>query len=371
MQIEWLWLRDFRNIASLEADFERGIHLITGNNGHGKTNLIEALFILSAGRSFRTRKIVELIRRGGQAASVRGRFRGVSLAHKIAFVFQPGNKRITADGKKPRSTLEWAGRISFVLYAPESVKLIQGSPGGRRDFVDRAIFDLHGGYLKVVKEYQKALSQRNAILRQGRADNRALLEAWSERLALVGAKIVRFRFRYLARLGEAVKPILVELTGEDRVIDVRYQVNTAREASSGGEKEIAKSLLNGYEKTLERDRTQGTTGVGPHRDEVALLLDGHDIKTYASTAQVRLAILSIKLAEGGIYKETKGATPVYLLDDLFAYFDKERRKRVLAALEPAEQVFITGADFDDSAPALCRAAGLYEMSEGALRRKSL
>jgi DNA replication and repair protein RecF len=322
---------DFRNLSQILLEPHPRFNVISGDNAQGKTNLLEAVYLLGTLRSFRAAKTEELVRFGAAKARVRARVEKLGTQRLLEVLLQPGHKSARVDGKSARAS-SYFGGLNVVLFAPEDLRLPKGSPGGRRRFLDRAIFNLHPAYLEEAQTYDRVLRSRNAVLREGgRAD---LLEVYDAQLAQAAAPMVARRRALVAELAPFVQRAFERVTQTGLVLEVSY------ETSFGDE--VAKELLQRLGDERRKDLARGSTSSGPHTDDMKLVLGGHAAGAFASQGQLRAIVLALKIAEIEYASQQLGDAPVLLLDDVSSELDPTRNQQLFAFLRTVPcQTFIT------------------------------
>ena len=332
-------LHNFRSYEESSFSFSPKVTIISGPNGSGKTNVLEAIYTLCAGRSFRDRDD-DLTRFDAPWWRVNGSVDGSLRDVRFDPTRQPSKQLIVDDAKKARFT--YREQLPVVLFEPEDLRLIDGSPARRRDFMDRILVQLSPQYRRHLRAYERSLVQRNNLLKQSHhRDIDDTLFVWDVSLAEHGAELVMER----RKLVEAINGDLSELYSRiaDKEHDVRldYQSPLAK-------KEVMSSLLSQLKQRTTQDRMRGFTSVGPHRDDVAFYVDGRDAATSASRGEVRSIILSLKLIEAQLYEERFETTPLLLFDDVFSELDETRRAKLLEA-QGSMQLILTTTDADIAA----------------------
>ncbi|RMF44888.1 MAG: DNA replication/repair protein RecF [Deltaproteobacteria bacterium] len=337
MRIEHLVFRGFRNFEDLDLSPAPGINLVWGDNGQGKTNLLEGIYLLAQLKSFRPARQEHLIARGAGAASLAVRIRVSDVQHRLEMNLTPGERRLRADGQQLTATAEFLGRLRVILFAPEETTVVRGAPSGRRAMLDRGIFLADSGYLRRAREYRRCLLQRNSLLRSGQVSAK-VLEPWTVRLAESGAELRRRRNHYLERLRPLLQQCYLEISGGRERVDIRLPTR-------GGDD--VEALLNELHRQRDREFSLGQTLAGPHRDDVAFQLDGRPLRQYGSQGQQRSFVLAFKCAQLLDFQQTKGFLPVLLLDDINSELDGHRREAFFAfLLANSGQVFLTSTDAD-------------------------
>ncbi|MDP6757466.1 MAG: DNA replication and repair protein RecF [Chloroflexota bacterium] len=347
-----LELVDFRNFAALELDLPAGPLLVLGRNAQGKSNLLEALLALASGRGRSHRTLAELIRTVDGAprpfARIRAEVAASDRATRLELVFAlnptedggPGrraSRRVVVDGK-PRRASELLGQLNAVHFSPDDIDLLGGAPAERRRFLDVAISQVDRNYVRDLVDYGRVLSQRNALLRElrERDDDAAGLEFWDGKLVELGGRIVATRQQFVGALNDSGAAAYEELAGAGESLRVEYRLVGAGE--DGG---LPLDLLANMR---TREIQRGQTMVGPHRDDLEMLVDGQPAAAFASRGQQRLVVLSLRLAEMEWLGGVAGESPVLLLDDIFSELDSEHREAVIARMPKGAQVLVTAAD---------------------------
>ncbi|HEX9107830.1 MAG TPA: DNA replication/repair protein RecF [Longimicrobiales bacterium] len=334
-----LRLRQFRNFAELELGFPTVGVAIIGDNGAGKTNLLEALYYLEIFRSFRGAPDERLVRFGTDAFFVRGRLTGPGSAGEVAVGFERRGrrKRVALNGAPPERLGDAIGSVGAVIFSPSDVALVAGSPAERRRFLDIVLSLNRPGYLGAVQRYRQALRNRNSMLRSGAQS--ALLAAWEPGLVQAGARVMALRAEWalgaapgFARRYAAISP------GQQARLTYVPSVPLPREVPQAAEAEEA--FRQALAQTAQRERERRLTLVGPHRDDLGLLMerDGEEreLRDFGSGGQQRTAAIALRMVEAESVREARGREPVILLDDVFAELDPGRSRRILDLLEAEE-----------------------------------
>jgi DNA replication and repair protein RecF len=335
-------LRDFRSYESAEIWLGDGLTVITGSNGAGKTNLVEALYFGCTGRSCRTSNEREVVRFGAQAARVVLATEGEDGPHELSVGFQPGEpKRMRADGAPVDRLLDVPDRPLVSVFLPDRLELIKGAPALRRGHLDAFIAALWPARVQTRRAYAQALAQRNALLGRlhagaGRAHSAATLASWDVQLARHGLALMADRAAAVESIAAAFARLCAEL-GLDGDPGIRYRPRSR----AGAPEEFVSELAERVDSDLER----GFTGHGPHRDEVSTVRGGRELRAYGSQGQQRLALLAWLLAERSALAERRSAPPVMLLDDVMSELDARRRRALVDLLrEGGGQSIITATD---------------------------
>lgn len=359
MQLRSLELIGWRSYAQTLVDFDRGVHLITGANGQGKTNLLEAIHYLAVGRSHRVSDDQTLVRTGADEAVVRAE---VGLegerSRRVELALRPGGRtRARVDGNEQPRVSDAIGHIRAVLFAPEDIVLVRGDPAHRRRFLDDLLAQRRPAYRAARQDYDRVLRQRNAVLKQLRAGDSAAeegLATWTDELIRLGARIVAARLMACAALAKPTASRYTELAASSHDSPaVRLSLERSTGHSDGPEAgvepdvaAITEELRTALRHRAAEERERGMSLVGPHRDDVRLELHEMPAKTHASQGEAWSLALALRLASRELLRDV-GEEPVMLLDDVFAELDADRRHRLAAWCGECEQVLITAAVADD------------------------
>jgi DNA replication and repair protein RecF len=331
VQLEKLVVRDFRNLAAVEIDPHGELNVVLGENGMGKTNLLEAVYLLGALRSFRTSSRREMIRQGAEAASVRGVFGQASAGMTCAVSIGHGGRQVRIDGKSESVAKDHFNRLPMVLFHPGNMKLAQGGPAERRRFLDRALYQARPSYADAHQIYRRALRNRNRLLRE-RPEDRRSQRPFEAQLAESGSRIVEMRRELVEGMGELYRGAFSRMSGSEEA-GVEYRPSLAGSA---------RDLRNAIEEGRAADEQCGYTRLGPHADELELAVNGRSARKYASQGQQRSAVLSLKVAEAVELSRITKRVPLLLLDDVSSELDSGRNRRLFELLtEVGAQVFVT------------------------------
>jgi DNA replication and repair protein RecF len=368
--IDGLSLTDLRAYESLVVSFGGGPQLVWGPNAAGKTSLLEAMVLLARGGSHRTTTDAELVRWGADVARIEGRSGDDVI--EVALV-RPGSiaaaggarKRIRVNGVARRATA-LSERLRVVLFAPEDMLLVVGSPSLRRAAIDQLASSLFPAYAAELATYGRALQQRNGLLRAIRDEtaSREELRYWDVPFLDAGGAVVATRHELLRRLGAPLAEAHAEIAPEEAgagALGLGYVTN----APAGPDETPREALARRLAETAEKELWNGTTLVGPHRDDVSFAMAGRDLAAFASRGQQRTAILALKLAELDLVTAADGRPPLLLLDDVFSELDPARRAHLVRRIAELPQAFVTTTTLDDLDPALRAIATPWEVRTGA------
>ena len=393
MLLRELVLVNFRNYVRLALTPSDPITVLVGDNGQGKSNVLEAIYLLATTRSPRTSNDRELvhwrarrdvipfarlearIRRDDADLHVEILIKAETDAAAVASEadgtvppIRPVTRQVKVNGL-PTRAVELIGQVNVVLFTPDDVALVAGSPSGRRRYLDITISQVNGHYLRALQRYNKVLVQRNTLLRQvrERRQRREQLDFWNEELVRLGSYIVARRVETMAALNRDLGPLYRDLGGSQHDLAVRYQPTTHDPAELGTDtSRVAELYAAKVSDMLGREIESGVSLVGPHRDDFTFVVDGVDLHDYGSRGQQRLAVLALKLAEAQFMRKETEEQPILLLDDILSELDPVRRGFVLAQAGKAGQTLITTTDLSDFGPDLLSRATIVRVERGAL-----
>ena len=337
MFIKKIKLQNFRNYEDEEFEFEKNFNIIYGDNAQGKTNIIEAIYLSSIGRSFRTKKDSELIKIGKEKAIIELDYVRVDRKGKIRIEID-NKKNFFLNGIKQKKLSDIIGKVHIVLFNPDDINIIKEGPSQRRKFLDIMISQLKPNYLHILNTYLKTIEQRNIYLKQIRVENKPeeLLDIWDIRLAELSEKIYNYRNYYMQKIKEKIKDIHNNITNCGNLcenIEIIYLKN-------GENKE---DFYNSLKNSRKSDIKKGFTTTGVHRDDFRILINNKDVESFGSQGQQRTSVLSLKLSELEIIYDEIGEKPILLLDDFMSELDEKRRINFIETIND-NQVFITCTD---------------------------
>ena len=326
MKIEKLTVTDFRNIGEAEISFTDGVNLLYGNNAQGKTNIIEAVYYFARGKSFRTARDADMIRRGADFFDIRLSFTAEKRQKDLRFCIGKNAKIREKNGVKEESLSEMIGVFRAVLFCPEHLSLVKGAPEERRNFLNIAISQCYPAYIGLYRNYQKILENRNFLLKMAQKGfplDLSELEIWSLKMAAAAADIYRYRRNYIEKLAKYAAFFLSELSDEKEKILLSYEADV-KEGEDPFTVYKAKLTEN-----VKNEVGAGYSLYGVHRDDLLMTLNGDPTRVYASQGQGRSVVLALKQAEGEVSRELNGEYPVFLYDDVLSELDPARQAKVL------------------------------------------
>lgn len=399
MVLTHLSLTNFRNFTRLDMDAPAGTILLVGSNAQGKTSLLEAIYMLATVSSFHAdsdRQLIHFNTLNDDVAVARivGRFEKNGQSHTLELrIIQERNggssvrvrKEVLYDGLKMKLN-EIIGKFNAVLFLPQMLEIVEGSPSHRRRYVDLALAQVVPDYTAVLATYNKAVSQRNALLKQIAefGSDPGQLVFWDKEVASLGARLIKARVQAIQEIQRIAAPVHLALTRGAEVLRLDYQpafdplpapngqmmlaINDPKDRSSLTREEIEQGFLLALQEKRGEELARGVTVIGPHRDEIRFLSNKIDLGTYGSRGQIRTTLLTLKLAEVAWMKQKTGHWPVLLLDEVLAELDETRRTDLLEQVSGIEQALATTTDLNLFAEDFVRSAEVWNVKAGKVSK---
>ncbi|QIB67932.1 DNA replication/repair protein RecF [Aminipila butyrica] len=364
MYITTVELQDFRNYESLNLSFHPKVNLILGNNAQGKTNLIEAVYLSSLGKSFRTANDVEMIQFGKKFFRVKIQAEKKNEDVCVEMAVSKESKAVKLNGRKIRKISELLENVYIVVFSPEDLKIVKEEPEKRRKFIDRELCQIKPLYFNRLARYKKILLQRNTMLKEQKP-KLSLLEIWDQELCEYGSRIIIERAEFIKKLDRISSEIHRNITNGKEKLHVQYEANVPFMKSMDEQQALFLEKIKG---ALEKDLSRRTTSVGPHRDDLKITINGIDIRKYGSQGQQRTAALSLKLAEIMLIREETEENCILLLDDVLSELDEERQNYLINSLSDI-QLFITSAELSEKVRASLPEGKTFYVTEGKIEEE--
>lgn len=334
-------IENFRNIEKAEICFSNGVNILLGDNAQGKTNLIEAIYFIAIGKSFRSVHEGDIINFDKDIASISLDFLdSVRMQNITMHISKQKRRQVEQNKVKICKMSDIVGQFRAVLFCPEHLSLIKDGPSQRRNFLDIAISQLRPNYLHSLQKYNKILKQRNQLIKNSIKDRKTFddtVEFWSLQLAEQAAIISKYRLWYIELLDKNIKQCFSKMTEDREIVSVEYQPSIKLKIFSDtqqSEKDYYKALTNNY----DREISAGSTLYGIHKDDIEILLNGKNSRLFASQGQQRSLALALKLSEGEICNDEFSEYPVFLLDDVLSELDDSRRKYLVNKIKDKQVV---------------------------------
>ncbi len=359
MVINNLALNNYRNYLSDEISFSDGINILYGDNAQGKTNILEAIYILATTKSHRTSKDKELINFDSAEGHIKAIINKRDIDYRIDMHLRKNKSKGVAIDRVPvRKTSQLMGLVNVILFSPVDLDIIKNGPSERRHFMDMELCQLNKIYYSNLSSYNKILNQRNNLLKNIYFDKSQIdmLDIWDAQLVEYGIKIIKDRNNFIEKINKIILDIHKKLTNDKEIIRVSYDKNVSED-----------DFLRELQAKRDQDLRYQSTQVGPHRDDMSFYINDIDVKTYGSQGQQRTAALSLKLSEIELVKEITGDNPILLLDDVMSELDSSRRDALLSSINDI-QTIITCTGYDDFIKERLTIDKVYKVSKGTIQQ---
>ena len=364
MYIKKLKLKNYRNYKEINIDFKENINLIYGNNGEGKTNILESIYLASYGHSNKPVKDSEIINFDEKEAHVKMDFVKNNVENTVETHLKKDKKKgIAINGVKVKKISDIIGKVNLIFFSPEDLKIIKEGPQKRREFLDKSICEIDSVYLYNLVRYNKLLEKRNVLLRDisqkiNVRENKYFLYAIDENFIKCGEIIIKKRADYIESIKENINSVYKYITSNKYNLDVIYEKNVE-------EGSFEKRLI----KSQEKDIKYATTSVGPHRDDVAFLINEKDLRKFGSQGQTKIASFACKLSQIQNVKKISGEKPILLLDDVFSEIDEEKQEKLSTIIKDI-QTIITATGIEKNIFKNIKVDQVYKIEKGQIINKS-
>jgi len=364
-----LELHRYRNYEHVELKTEGRVNIFIGPNAQGKTNLLEAIFVLALTKSHRTSKDKELIGWQAEEARIVGEADRKYGSVKLELAYSHQGKKAKINGLEQRKLSDYVGTFNVVMFAPEDLEIVKGTPGIRRRFLDMEIGQVQPGYLHTLQQYGKVLQQRNNYLKTASpgGPKQAMLDVWDTQLAEHGVKIMKRRQSFIQKLQKWAESIHAGITAGNEALTVQYRPSFE---AAGAEEEtvLFEQFMIKLSQVRDQELRRGITLVGPHRDDLAFYINGKEAQVFGSQGQQRTTALSLKLAEIELIHEEIGEYPVLLLDDVLSELDRSRQTQLIETFQSKVQTFITTTGLESVDIGKLQDASLFHVKDGTVLR---
>lgn len=353
MYLNKIRLENYRNISAAEISLNCNISIFYGLNGQGKTNFLESVYLLGSGRSFRSAKIPDLIHHGQKQSIICAEISSGGINSQLNLVLSDGMRRIFFNGKSIYRATDLQGILPVVVFSPDDTAMIKLGPESRRRYLDRTLYVCSRSFLQCYHAYYRTLKQRNVLLRTG---NRNGLEEWTEQLVESGQQLMQCRQTFVSEFEKLFAKTYALITGGLETVGLKYKADVQKD-----------DFNQAMKQSLENDLRHGTTGRGPHRDDLQLLINERSLKIFGSQGQQRSYILALKMAELEYLQETFHDSPVLLLDDMASELDRNRTENLLLFLNRKHiQTMITTTDPTTLPLSLFDSGSRFRVEDGTL-----
>lgn len=371
MYIENMTLTHYRNYQKLTLTFDPKVNVIIGQNAQGKTNLMEAIYVLAFTKSYRTSKDKELMMWDESYAKIEGTVFKRNYHVPMEMQFHAKGKTAKLNHLEQKRLSHYVGAFNVVMFAPEDLNLVKGSPQVRRRFIDMEIGQVKPIYIHHLGQYQKILKQRNHLLKdlqRRKTTDTTMLEVLTEQLITHASEILKRRFLFLELLLTWARPIHAGITQDRESLSIEYDASIEVDQHADIE-EITKRYEKVFEQNRQKEIDRGTTLYGPHRDDLFFYVNGRNVQTFGSQGQQRTTALSLKLAEIELIKNEVGEYPVLLLDDVLSELDRHRQSHLLHTIKDKVQTFVTTTSVNDIEHQTIQSATIFHVENGDIVRE--
>ena len=366
MRIEHLKLTNFRNYSSLEIDFHKNVNIFIGDNGKGKTNILESIYVLSLTKTNRYGIEDNLIKFNEECAKIEGLIKNNNLIKKQEIKFSKNKKQIFINNKEMRRIKDYISNFCVISFTPNDLEIVKGSPNIRRNIINIDISQLHNNYISFLNEYNQIIKIRNEYLKKMNLDGNSdirYLEVINQKMIDIGIKIYEYRYDFFIKINDILPKIFKKLTNLDGLA-IKYDSSIDCNLEK-----IRSNYKSKLKKNFKLELMQGVTLVGPHRDDFSFDLSGMDMTNFASQGQQRIAIIAFKIAEVYLFKEELGEYPVLLLDDIFSEIDSKKRNKIIKYLLKDIQSIITTTDINDINEDLVKDAKIFKVNNNKVTER--
>jgi DNA replication and repair protein RecF len=361
MRLKQLLVSSFRNIDMIRIKPGKHFNLLYGLNGQGKTNLLEAIYLLGNSRSFRNSRLPEFIRHGQTQTQVCGEVESGGTVSQIRLLLETGGRRVEIDQKGIKRASDLHGKLNTVVFSPDDTSMVKSGPEARRRYLDRVVYTGDIGYLHCWHDYHRILKQRNHLLK---SSDKSGLDVWTEKLAEAGSEVIERRQHYVALLDTQLQRHYDTISGGGEKAGIIYQPEGIRAIERDS---IREELLQLFYRHGKSDERYGTTTAGPHRDDLIFCLDDRQLKSFGSQGQQKSFILALKMAEMENLQTIFGEPPLLLLDDMSSELDECRNNNLMNFLKTRDiQVFITTTQPSSALLATVAHCSVFRVENGNL-----
>lgn len=370
MQINEIILQDFRNYDHLQLQFTDNINVFIGENAQGKTNLMEAINVLAMSKSHRTPRDKELIRWDQPFAKIEGHLTNKHGPLHMEIVLSKKEKKMKVNHLEKKRLSDYLGICNVVMFAPEDLNIVKGSPQIRRRFLDLEMGQIHAVYLYYLSQYHKLLKQRNKWLKDVQQKitpfDMTMYDVITDQLVQMASHVIEKRYAFIDKLQEWAKPIHHEISRGLEKLEIKYRPSTNVSETMDLSTMIV-TIKEQFLQIREKELTRGTTLIGPHRDDIQFFVNDRDVQTYGSQGQQRTTALSVKLAEIQLIYEKVNEYPILLLDDVLSELDDYRQSHLLNTIQGKVQTFVTTTSVEGIDHRTLKEAQMYHVHNGTVQ----
>lgn len=362
MYISNLKLSNFRNYKTLNINLDKNINIIIGNNGEGKTNLLESIYVLGLTKSHRSFIDNNLIRNNCDSCKIKAKLNKDNYKSELEIILENKNKILKIDKQIINKNSDYISNMNIIIFYPEDLELIKGSPAARRRFLNLELSQLNRNYLIILNDYNKLLKMRNDYLKNNYIDEN-YLNILTDYLIDKAISIYKTRKKFIDKLNDIINNVYFDIA---KLSNFNIKYKTSIELDNLNYEELKSKLKNKFKDVYNQEIKFKNTLIGPHRDDLEFFLGDLNLKLYGSQGQKRVAVLSLKIGEINIFKKYKEQTPILLLDDVFSELDQKKKNNLLKYINDNIQVIITTTDVKNISKKILKDANVIKIKEGKI-----
>lgn len=352
-----LKLKNFRNYDELDLNFNKKINIFIGNNAQGKTNILESIYVLSLTKSHRTNKDIYLIKKDSLFTKIIGTVKENEKSSKYEILINEKGKRVSINDRPLKKVSEYLSKINAIMFCPDDLEIIKGSPQERRSFFNVSISGFNNEYIRYLNEYNKILKSRNEYLKTNEIINKDYLDVLTNKLVDLNIYIYKERKKYVETINKYLSNIYEDITGKTNIL-LKY------DSFIENEDNIKEELEDKFNLIYNTELLQRVTLLGVHKDDFSIFIDNVKINNYGSQGQHRIAVLCLKLSEIKIYEEEYDKKPILLLDDIFSELDVNKKANIIKFINNDLEVFITSTDLNNIDKKIIKNADIFKIDNG-------
>jgi DNA replication and repair protein RecF len=369
MFLRRLCLEQYRNYKHIDLQIKNNVNIFLGSNAQGKTNLLESIYVLAMTKSHRTHQERELIHWDYEQAAISGEINKKYGDCKLSLSITNKGKKVKINGLEQKKISTYVGALNVIIFSPEDLEIVKGSPNKRRRFLDMEIGQVNSTYLYDLTQYNKVLIQKNNFLKNSymsSKDSESMLSIWNEQLTQYGLNIIKKRNQFLKKLQKWVSYIHGEITQNNETIHIKYDTFIDMDENKD-DSVLFEQYMVKLSELREQELRRGLTLLGPHLDDIIVTINNKDVRIFGSQGQQRTAALSLKLAEIDLIYEEIGEYPILLLDDVLSELDDNRQTQLIQSFQNKVQTFITTTSLKSVYLNKLDHAEIYNVDEGKLK----
>lgn len=369
MKIKSIKLTNFRNYSNLEISLNDGINIFIGENGVGKTNILESIYVLALTKTNRDNLDNEMIKFNEEFLRIEGLVASNDFLKKKEIYISKNKKQLFINNKEIRKHRDYVKDFSVISFSPRDLEIVSGSPATRRNMINIDLSELNNNYILYLNEYNHVIKMRNEYLKRmninGNTDAR-YLDIINNEFIKSASKIYEYRLMFIDKINEIIPGVFKKITGLDG-LKIKYESSLGIEIYN--EEDFKEKMNRKINKIFNMELMQGMTTIGPHRDDISFLLNEIDMKSFASQGQQRMAVIALKISEIYLFKNELNEYPVLLLDDIFSELDVKKRNKIIKFLDDNIQTIITTTDINDISNKILEKSVIYRVEKDKVTTK--